>query len=439
MPRIPSLLLIVAVLSLGRGAVADAGEPVAIRWWGQAFVTIETWWGLTLAIDPYATRIGYEDPKVEADLVLITHDHFDHDNPEIVRGDPPVLRALSEEGEPQRIDVSLDRLPNQEKPAVVRADQRVMRSEHAIWIESIPAFHDDSQGSERGRTGMFLIRAGGLRILHCGDLGQDALTNQQLERIGELDVLLIPVGGVYTVDGAQAAKIVERIGPRFVVPIHYKTEALTIELKPVDGFLAALAHRYERVNAVGNTLAVSAEHGPTREEPRVVVLDHEPWEMPEELAALFEAKEEASRASQAVFRDLSAAQLNHRPSDESHTPRWNAEHMAGTEMYVMTAIFAERDPSIPVVNLMPAQMPPDYEPAHPDWDGPEQAAQMQRVSDFSRRFAYLLHGMPLDELPAGAPRFFGSLEGFLERMASHYAEHTSNVRKKFELPDWPAQ
>lgn len=433
------LLMAGVILTLGSAAMADPGKPVAIRWWGQGYVSIETWWGLTLAIDPYALKIGYDDPGVSADLVLITHNHFDHNNPDIVRGNPQIARALDEHNHPQRVDLILDRLPNQDKPVVARPEMRILHSDNAISIQNIPAFHDNSHGSERGPTGMFLISVDGLRILHCGDLGQDELTAEQLARIGDVDVMLIPVGGVYTLDGPGAATVVEQVHPRFVVPIHYKTDVLTIPLQTEDAFLAALPSTYERVRAVGNTLAAAARIGPTKEDPRVVVLGYEPWRMPDDLAALFEKKEGAAKAMEDVIRPLSAAQLNHKPSNGTHTPRWNAEHTAGTELAVMTSILTKRDPSIPVINLMPAQMPPDYEPAHPDWGGPEQAAFIQRVEDLSRRFAYILDDAPLDELPTGAPKFFGSLRGFFEKMAEHYTEHAANVKKKFDLPDWPAE
>jgi L-ascorbate metabolism protein UlaG (beta-lactamase superfamily) len=436
------LCALILTLGLVRGAFADPGKPVAVRWWGQGFVTIETWWGPVVAIDPYALGIGYDNPHVEADLVLVTHEHRDHNNVELVEGQPSVERALEGDGTPRRVNAVLDRYPNQTEARVSRAELRLARSPHAIYVESISAFHDEKQGAERGRTGMFLIRVDGVRILHCGDLGQSSLTDEQIERIGAVDVLLIPVGGVYTIDGARAAAITDRLSPRVVVPIHYKTDRLTIDLEPADSFLDALPERFERVNAVGNTLAIAAadasEGGPTTESPRVAVLGYEPWQMPAEMAALFEAKGAASEASQAVFRDLTVEQLNHEPSNGTHTARWNAEHMAGTELMVMTDIMHEVDPAMPVIRAMPQQMPPDYEAAHPDWGGVEQAAFMQRVHDFSRRFAYLLDGMSLDERPAGCPEFFGSLRGFLEKMAWHYGEHTAHVVKKFELGDWPA-
>jgi L-ascorbate metabolism protein UlaG (beta-lactamase superfamily) len=103
-----------------------------------------------------------------------------------------------------------------------------------------------------------------VRILHCGDFGEPAVTAQQLGAMGTVDVLLIPVGGVFTIDGAQAARITEAVGPRIVVPIHYKTDALKIELETVEPFLSALDERYERRRPAGNTLAVAAGRGPTK-------------------------------------------------------------------------------------------------------------------------------------------------------------------------------
>ena len=156
--------------------------------------------------------------------------------------------------------------------------------------------------------------------------------------------------------------------------------------------------------------------------------------MQHELAGLFAHKETASRDSQKVFAPLSENQMNFRPSDGTHTPRWNAEHMMGRELGFFSQIFAKLDPAIPAINLNPAQMPPDYKAAHPDWSGAEEARQIERVAEFTRRFSYLLDGLDLDQRAPGSrwtPR------GLLEQMQRHYSEHTVNVEKKFDLPDWP--
>jgi len=254
--------------------------------------------------------------------------------------------------------------------------------------------------------------------------------------MGRVDVLLIPVGGKDTMDGRTAAHIVRQLKPRFVVPIRYKTPATNIELEPAEPFVDRLTPDYQVVRPVGNTFAVSAADRGSEQSPKVVLLKYEPWEMPEELEALFSRKEAACRASQAVFATLTIEQMNFRPSDGTHTPRWNAEHMMGRELGFFSRIFAELDPALVPIDLNPKQMRPDYVAAHPDWSGDEEARQMERVTDFTRRFAYLLDGLDLD---AKAPRSHWTPRRLLEQMERHYKEHTENVKRKFEAPDWPAR
>jgi L-ascorbate metabolism protein UlaG (beta-lactamase superfamily) len=431
--RYPGLAAVAAFL-LTPGLAAETGNPVAVRFWGQGLVTIETYWNLRVAIDPYALRIGYRDPRIDADLVLVTHEHFDHNNVGLIRGARHVVRTLDERGAIRNIDVVLDRLPNQDDVQLTSTGSTVLRSAHAMRVRSLAAFHDPVAGRDRGGVGMLLIEVDGVRLLHCGDLGQPLLTQSQLDLIGNLDVLLIPVGGVYTVDGPEAARITEQVRPRIVVPIHYKTAALTLPLDTADGFLDALPQRYRRVSAAGNTLAVSAGAGPSVESPDLVVLKTRPWPMPGEMTALFEAKARAAAASAAVFDALTTAQMNHRPGNGTHTPRWNAEHMMGAETDFFTAIYNRVDPSLAAMTLRPAQMPDAYHAAHTDWTGREEARQIDRIQRLTRRFAYLLADLPLDDKP---PESWWTLRGLLEQMQRHYNEHTANVKQKFELPDWP--
>ncbi len=414
-----ALLLLSAFLAPPAIAAEDENTyPIAVRWWGQSMISIENWWGTTVVIDPYSLEIGYDDPKIDADFVLITHGHFDHINSEMIGGDPEVVQGL-EDGAVRNFGMAIDG-----KPDIVR-------------VRTIPSFHDNKQGVDLGKNAMFLVETDGVRILHCGDLGQHQLTATQLEQIGEIDVLCVPVGGVYTIDGAQAVKIVEQINPRIVVPIHYKTKPLIIALDTIEPFLEALPDKYTRVHPAGNTLAVSTAGGATRENPQVVLLNYKPWNMPEEIATLLDAKEAASRLSQGTFHALRTDQLNHKPSNGTHTPRWNAEHMLSAELFFFSSVYAQADPAIAPIKLFPNQMPPDYVAAHPEWNGIDEAMQMQRVQDFTRRFAYLLDGMPLDKLPPGAPGFAGDLRGLFGLMENHYGEHTAHVHEKIEQEDWP--
>lgn len=160
-----------------------------------------------------------------------------------------------------------------------------------------------------------------------------------------------------------------------------------------------------------------------------------PQPIPDHLRPLFDRMEAANRRSQDVFRNLSVEEMNFKPSNGTHTPRWNAEHMAGRQLLFFSQIYHELDESIPVVDWNPKQMPKDYVARHPDWSGADEARMMQRVDTFCRRYAYLLKDIPLDAKPPATN--WPTLESLLLQMERHYGEHTLNVQKKFELPDWP--
>lgn len=166
-----------------------------------------------------------------------------------------------------------------------------------------------------------------------------------------------------------------------------------------------------------------------------VLLLNAPRPVPEHLRELFDRMEAANRRSQDVFRQLSVEQMNFKPANGTHTPRWNTEHMSGRQLLFFSQIYHALDPSIPVVDWNPQQMPEDYEARHPDWSGADEARGMQRVDDFCRRYAYLLKDIQLKDKPPAT--FWPSLEALLLQMENHYDEHTANVKKKFELPDWP--
>lgn len=158
-------------------------------------------------------------------------------------------------------------------------------------------------------------------------------------------------------------------------------------------------------------------------------------ELPAETAALFEAMRVGAAASADVFRPMTAEQLNFKPANGSHTPRWNVEHNAGTQLKFFSEIYHAIDGNIPVIDLMPKQMPADYQPAHPTWDGKLEAARILAVDDFCRRYAYLIADVDLDAKPPAT--FWPSYRALLKKMPAHMTEHTDNVKKKMMLPDWP--
>ena len=108
-----------------------------------------------------------------------------------------------------------------------------------VFIKGIDSFHDDSEGKERGKNTIYTIEAEDMKVCHLGDIGQKQLTDDQLEKIGHVDILMIPVGGVYTIDSSEAQKIIGQIEPKVVIPMHYEVPGLKIKLDDVSKFLKA--------------------------------------------------------------------------------------------------------------------------------------------------------------------------------------------------------
>ena len=164
----------------------------------------------TLVIDPYEPKeTGYKLPKLEADVVLSTHDHYDHG---YLAGVSGAALQITTAGEYET---------------------------EGVYIEGIPTFHDEKRGEERGKNIMYQIHMDGLVILHMGDLGHE-LTKETLEKLAQVDVLLIPVGGTYTISSKVATKVISSVEPGIVVPMHYSNKETNKTLKVlehVDKFL----------------------------------------------------------------------------------------------------------------------------------------------------------------------------------------------------------
>jgi L-ascorbate metabolism protein UlaG (beta-lactamase superfamily) len=201
-------------------------------------------------MDPFPKGIGYDLPQgLKADIVTISHEHFDHNNVAFVSGKPRVIRGLTAD-----------------KKGWARVDEKLKD----VSIRTVGVYHDAEKGAKRGLDTVFIFEVGGVRIAHLGDLGH-VLTNQQLAAIGAVDVLLIPVGGTFTIDALTATQVVEQMRPRLmVIPMHYKTDAVTIkELEPVARFLDRKPHVRRETT---QTIALS----PMKARPaaEVVVLPH---------------------------------------------------------------------------------------------------------------------------------------------------------------------
>ncbi|MBI1984994.1 MAG: MBL fold metallo-hydrolase [Candidatus Wildermuthbacteria bacterium] len=182
-----------------------------ISWKGQACFQIAASKAkqeqVKIVIDPYEEAIGLRLSPLEADILLITHAHLDHDNKKAVKGDPFVI------ANPGEYEVK------------------------GAFIQGIASFHDETQGKERGMNTMYLLEVEDMKICHLGDLGQKELTPDQLNAIGDVDVLMIPVGGVYTIGAKEASSIVSQIEPKIVIPMHYAIPKLKAKLEGPEGFL----------------------------------------------------------------------------------------------------------------------------------------------------------------------------------------------------------
>lgn len=213
-----------------------------IYWGGQALFKLKGK-NATVAIDPFDPDFtGLKLPKdLQAEIILSTHKHQDHS----------YTNAVS----PLTV----------EKPMVFKdpGEYEVL----GVIITAIDSFHDNSQGSERGKNTIFHLMFDRLNIVHLGDLGQSKLTEQQITQIGETDILLIPVGSIYTIDSKDAAVIVSQLEPKIIVPMHFKIEGLKFELEGVEKFLKEMGA--ENVSPIPK-LSITKEKLP--EEPQVVLL-----------------------------------------------------------------------------------------------------------------------------------------------------------------------
>lgn len=213
-----------------------------IYWLGQAGFKLKGK-SATVIIDPYDPDfVGLKLPKdLTSEVVLSSHNHKDHNNAAAVTsssGAQPLVFS-----EPGEYEVG------------------------GVVITGIDSFHDSSKGIERGKNTIFHMFFDNLNIVHLGDFGQENLTEEQIAKIGQTDILLIPVGSVYTINAKAASGIVSQLEPSIIIPMHYKIEGLKFELEGVENFLKEMGA--ENVQALPK-LSISKEKLP--EEPMVVVL-----------------------------------------------------------------------------------------------------------------------------------------------------------------------
>jgi L-ascorbate metabolism protein UlaG (beta-lactamase superfamily) len=178
-----------------------------IKWLGHSSFLIESERGIKIITDPFDETLGYKLPRIKANIVTVSHEHFDHNYVRGVKGRPVVFKGP------------------------------VNRESHKMEFKGISSYHDSVYGGQRGLNIIFVIKADGLNLCHLGDLGH-ILNFDQLDEIGKVDILFIPVGGLYTINSSHATQIIEAIKPKITVPMHYKTDAIKFSIDPVEVFLS---------------------------------------------------------------------------------------------------------------------------------------------------------------------------------------------------------
>jgi len=189
---------------------------VKIMWLGHASFLIQSPGVLRILTDPFGDDVPY--PKIDevVDVVTVSHDHHDHNAVHVLKGEFVALNGLD-----KNTGKCLE----------------VTKHIGDVTFRTVPSYHDDKSGGSRGENAIFVMDFGGFTIVHLGDLGH-ALSPKQVEQIGAVNMLMIPVGGHYTIDAPTAKVVVEQLNPNVVLPMHYKTKYLeSWPISTVDAFL----------------------------------------------------------------------------------------------------------------------------------------------------------------------------------------------------------
>lgn len=201
-----------------------------ITYLGHSSFKIKTKTG-TVVTDPYGAMTGLKMPTVSADIVTVSHSHDDHNNIKAVSG-------TSRRKEPFVIT----------EPGEYEVE--------GVSVFGFSTFHDNSSGKDRGDNVVYVIQAEDLRILHLGDLGHE-LTEKMIEELDGIDIVMVPVGGHYTVDAERAIKVIESIDPYFVLPMHYRTpahdEKVFGQVDEITKFTTSFAHTVKTLKSLNVT------------------------------------------------------------------------------------------------------------------------------------------------------------------------------------------
>jgi L-ascorbate metabolism protein UlaG (beta-lactamase superfamily) len=214
-----------------------------IKWYGHAAFLITSDQEVKVITDPYESgayggQLAYGRIKDLSDVVLTSHDHADHNDTKSLPGSPQIVRSSGS------------------------------KTVKGITFKGIPTYHDSSKGSERGTNTIFTFTIDGVRVCHLGDLGH-VLSEKELAEIGPVDILLIPVGGYFTIDSKEATRVAEQLKPKVLIPMHFKTEKCGFPISPVEDFLKGKPNSRR-----SGTSEVTFGKTTLPHEMEIVVLDH---------------------------------------------------------------------------------------------------------------------------------------------------------------------
>jgi len=199
-----------------------------IRWHGHSCFEITN--DVTLVTDPHDGKsIGIPAPSVVGDIILVSHDHYDHNK----------VKSVEKDG------------------SKIVTDGR-KRTIADVLINGYDSFHDESSGEKRGENIIFKFLSDGITFCHLGDLGH-SLDEKTIEQLQDVDILFIPIGGTYTIDSDEAWKLIKAIKPKITVPMHYKIEGLSLPIAGIDPFLDKNTHK---ILKVGNEIDIEKEEIP---------------------------------------------------------------------------------------------------------------------------------------------------------------------------------
>jgi len=212
-----------------------------IEWYGHSCFRIALENGKKIVFDPFDHTVGYEQPKIEANYVLESHQHFDHNSPDTLKGNFEIIKAPGE------------------------------YNFEGLQVKGHETFHDKEQGALRGKNIIFTLQAEGIVVCHMGDIG--SVPSEELyEKIGPVDILMIPIGGNYTIDAKEAFEIINRMQPNITLPMHYKTMQTDMDIETIYPFLELATGYFDISRNGANSITVTKDQ--LKKRSRITVLEY---------------------------------------------------------------------------------------------------------------------------------------------------------------------